>query len=139
MRKLRVALVILLILAFMALSQTGNATSVVSPNGMGNGLSMGKSVAELQQIKNKLMSGTSDIGSQNQVLSNYAKYMAAKNLQNATNKTKGTVKPTMTSGMNVPMTGIGDAITALGSTHVTFESPAAALKSMKMPTLAVIK
>ncbi len=141
MRKLRVALVILLILAFITLSQTGIASSIVSPNGMGNGngLSMSNSVAQLSQIKNKLMSGTSDIGNQNLVLSNYAKYMAAKNFQNATNKTKSTIQPTMTSGFSVPTSGIGDAIKTLGSTQVSFESPAAALKSMKMPTLSVIK
>jgi hypothetical protein len=139
MRKLRVALVILLFLAFITLSQTGSAISVVSPKGMGDGISMSKSKAELNQIQKKLMSGSSDIADQNQVLSNYAKYMAAKNMQNASNKTRTTVKPPAMSGFNVPMTGIGDAIKTLGSTEVSFSTPAAALKTMKMPKLAVMK
>lgn len=139
MRKLRVALVILLFLAFIALSQTGFASSVISPKGMGDSLSMSKSKAELSQIKNKLMSGNSDIAKQNQLLSNYAKYMAAKNIENVSNKSKSTIKPPKTQGLGVPMTGIGDAIKALGSTEVSFSSPAAAMKTMKMPKLAVMK
>jgi|GEM_PF-4845444 len=145
MRKLRVALVILLVLTFIALSQTGFANSVISPNGMGDALSMAKSRATLDQIQKKLTSGNSEILGDYQMLSNTARVMAAENMGNAqkaisaNKEIKSAIKSPAAQGIGVPLSGIGDAIKALGSTDISFMSPRAALSTMDIPKLAVFK
>jgi Tfp pilus assembly protein PilX len=144
MRKLRVALVILLLLTFIAASQVVSAKATISPKSMGDALSIGKSRALLQNIEKKLVSSSSDIGKMNQELSDYTKYMAKQNIANVTkapgaNKTKSTVKPPSMKGYDVPMGGIGDAIKALGNIHMKIKAPIAIAKSIVTPRLAVIK
>jgi hypothetical protein len=144
MRKMRVALVILLLLTFIMASQVVSAKATISPGSMGDALSIGKSRALLQNIEKKLVSGSSDIAKTNQELSAYTKYMAKQNIANVTkvpgtNKTKSTVKPPSMQGYGVPMAGIGDAIKALGGIHMKIKSPVEIAKSMNMPKLAVMK
>jgi len=141
MRKLRVALVLLLLLAFFAVSQTSFAMTTL---GIADSMGVGKSKATLDDIQKKLASGSSDIAMQSQLLDANAKYMAKQNLAKATagiaagQKTKASIKPPSTAGMSVPTQGIGDAIKALGSIHIGLTSPASMLKSMAMPRLAVM-
>ena len=144
MRKLRVALVILLLLTIFAASQVANASSTITPKSMGNALSIANSRALLQKIEKKLMTGNSDIAKANQELSTMAKYMAMRNIANATkapatNKTKSTVKPPSMQGYGMPMSGIGDAIKALGSIHMKISAPAQIAKVINTPKLAVMK
>jgi hypothetical protein len=144
MRKMRVALVLLLLLAFIGASQVSFAKATISPGSMGDVLSIAKSRALLQNIEKKLVSGNSDIAKANKELSDYTKYMAKQNIANATkvpgaNKTKSTIKPPSMRGYGVPMSGIGDAIKALGSNHMKLVTPVEIAKSMSMPKLAVIK
>jgi len=144
MRKLRVALVILLLLTFIAASQVVSAKATISPQSMRDVLSLGKSRATLQNIEKKLVSGSSDIAKANQELSALTKYMAKQNIANVTkapgtNKTKSTVKPPSMQGYGVPMAGIGDAIKALGSIHMKIKAPVEIAKSIITPRLAVMK
>ncbi len=136
MRKLRVALVILLLLTFIAASQTVSASTTMK--GMGDALSIGKSRASLEEIQKKLSVGNSFIANQHDGLSAYAKYMAMKNLGNVKAiKTGDALKPPSTKGLGVPLSGIGDAIKALGSIDMKVGSPASIAKSIKSPMLVV--
>lgn len=143
MRKLRVALVILLLLTFIMASQTASASTVISPKSMGDALSIGKSRATLEEIQKKLATGNSDISKMSQELSAYAKYMAKQSIGNVTknmgtNKTKSTVKPPSMEGFGVPMSGIGDAIRALGSVDMRIKAPVTIAKSINIPKLAIL-
>jgi hypothetical protein len=143
MRKLRVALVILLLLTVIMASQVVSAKTTISPNGMGDALSIGRSRATLEQIQKKLAAGSSDISKISDELSAYTKYMAKQNIGNVTkapsvNKTKSTIKPPSVKGYGVPMGGIGDAIKALGGVHMNIKAPIAIAKSIDTPKLAVL-
>jgi len=143
MRKLRVALVILLLLTFIMASQAASASTMVSPKSMGDALSIGKSRATLEEIQKKLATGNSDISKMSQELSAYAKYMAKQSIGNVTknmgtNKTKSTVKPPSMEGFGVPMSGIGDAIRALGSVDMHIKAPVTIAKSINIPKLAIL-
>ena len=141
---MRVALVILLLLTFIVASNMVNASNTISPNGMGNALSLAKSRALLQKIEKKLVTGNSDIGKMNQELSAYAEYRAKQNIANATKapagkKPKATMKPPSMQGYGMPVSGIGDAIQALGNIHTNIPAPAMIAKSLNTPRLAVLK
>jgi hypothetical protein len=144
MRKLRVALVILLLLTFIAASQTVYASTTITPKSMGDALSIGKSKATLGEIEKKLASGNSDIAKANLQLSEYVKFMAKKNIDNVMKNTssgvkpKPSIKPPTGKGLKVPMTGIGDAIKALGSTDVSLKSPVSMAKSITMPKMVIL-
>ncbi len=144
MRKMRVALVILLLLTLIAASYVGAATATISPKSMGDALSIGNSRAILQNIEKKLVSGNSDIAKANGELSTMVKYMARQNIANVTkvagaNKTKATVKPPSMQGYSIPTAGIGDAIKALGSIHMKITAPVDIARSINTPRLAVMK
>ncbi|HTY91649.1 MAG TPA: hypothetical protein VMC84_10775 [Methanocella sp.] len=143
MRKIGVALVILLLLAFFTASQAGFA--MTTSNILGQ-TSIGKSKATLNDIQKKLTSGSSDIAKQSQLMDAYAKYMAKQTMGNVTKNintgkkaAKATIKAPSTAGMSVPTQGIGDAIKALGNVEVSMKSPASMAKGMQMPKLAVMK
>ena len=142
MRKIRVALVLLLLLAFFAVSQTSFAMTTL---GISDSMGIGKSKATLGDIQKKLAAGNSDIAKQQMTMDAYTKYMAKQNLAKAMtgieagkSKAKASIKPPSTAGMSVPTQGIGDAIKALGSIHIGLTSPASMLKGMAMPKLAVM-
>ncbi len=139
MRKMRVTLVILLLLAFMAASSAASA-KIISP---GDTLSTAKSRAVLQDIEKKLMTGNADIAKASQELSDYTMYKARQSIANATkapaaNKTTTTARPPV-QGSQMPMSGIGDAIKTLGNIHMSIKPPIAIAKSINMPRLAVFK
>lgn len=143
MRKMKVALVILLLLAFFTVSGMGVA---MTTQNIGEQMGIGKSRATLNDIQKKLTSGNSDIAKQNELLSAYAKYMAkqtignvSKDMNTGKNKTRASIMPPSTKGMKVPTQGIGDAIKALGNIEMSMKSPASMAKSMQMPKLAVMK
>jgi len=106
---------------------------------------MAKSRATLDQIQKKLTSGNSEILGDYQMLSNTARVMAAENMGNAqkaisaNKEIKSAIKSPAAQGIGVPLSGIGDAIKALGSTDISFMSPRAALSTMDIPKLAVFK
>lgn len=151
MRKLRLALVILLLLAYFAASQVSLADKLISPKSLGDTVSIGQSRATLDSIQKKLASGNNDIALNQQMLDANARILAAgawdlaaKNTK--PNKTTGTMKPTTTvkpttsMGMTVPTSGIGDALTALGNINVNIKTPAMpSLKNMVKPKLVVLK
>ncbi len=137
MRKLRVALVILLLLALIM------ASYAVSAKSSGDALSIAKSRATLQNIEKKLVSGNSDIEKMSQELSAYTMDMAARSIANVprapgANKTKSTIKPPSTKGYGMPMGGIGGAIKALGSIHMDIKAPVDIAKNIDVPRLAVM-
>ena len=144
MRKLRVALVILLLLTFIAASQMVSASTTITPKSMGDALSIGKSRATLGEIEKKLASGNSDIAKANLQLNAYAKYMAKKNIDNVMKnntssvKPKPSVKPPSAKGLKVPMSGVGNAIKTLGSTDVSIKAPVTIAKSIKMPKMVIL-
>jgi hypothetical protein len=143
MRNLRVALVILLLLTFSMASQAMAATAALSPQSMGDALSIAKSRATLQNIEKKLASGSSDIHMAGQELSAYTKLMAGKSIANVakmpdTNKTKNPVKTPSMEGYGVPMSGIGNAVNALGSIHMKIKAPVEIAKSIDTPRLEVM-
>ncbi len=135
MRKLRVALVILLLVSFVAASQAATT------GGIADSMGIGKSKATLDQAKKSLASGNSDIAKQSQILSAYTKYMAKKQTDkamteiNAGKKTaKASVKPPSTAGLS----GIGNAIKALGSINMNIKDPISIAKNMRVPRLAIL-
>lgn len=143
MRKLRVALVILLLVSFVAASQVGLAATT---GGITDSMGIGKSKATLEQAKKSLLSGNSDIAKQNQLLTAYTKYMAKRSMGNATKdinagkkSAKASIKPPSAAGLNVPLSGIGNAIKALGSINVNIKDPISIAKSMKIPKLSILK
>jgi hypothetical protein len=143
MRNLRIALVILLLLTFSMASQAMAATVSLSPQSMGDALSIAKSRATLQNIEKKLASGSSDIQMAGQELSAYTKLMAGKSIANVTkmpgtNKTSNPVKTPSMEGYGVPMSGIGNAVKALGSIHMKIKAPVEIAKSIGTPRLEVM-
>jgi hypothetical protein len=141
MRKIRVALVILLLLNFIVASSVASASTNISPGSMGDTLSIAKSRATLQNIEQKLVSGNSDIHKASQELSALTRYMAKQYIDSAskvtsTNKTRSAIKPPATG---MPMSGIGDAISALGSINVKLVTPSQIAKSIDAPRLQVIQ
>jgi hypothetical protein len=147
MRKLRVALVILLLLAFFTVSQAAfGLDAIKSPAGIGNALSVGNTKATLVDIQKKLASGSSDIAQENQVMSAWVKYKAGQNIGNTSKKLNtnvGTPKTGIqmpsTKGMSVPMSGIGSAVKSLGNIGFSMKSPVTLAKSMAMPKLAILE
>jgi hypothetical protein len=143
MRKMRIALVILLFLAVITLSQTGMALTTISPQSLGASIGVGSSMPTLGNIQQQLASSGSTIAGTSQELTALTNSMVAQSMANAANdismeqNTASAYNPSMVQGMSVPTSGIADAIKQLGSTKVAFESPQSALQSMKIPTLAV--
>ncbi len=138
MRKLRVALVILLLVSFVAASQVGIAATT---GGIADSMGIGKSKATLDKAKKSLASGNSDIAKQSQLLSAYTKYMAKRSMGNATKdidagkkSAKASIKPPSTAGLS----GIGNAIKSLGSFNVNLKNPISIAKSMKIPRLVIL-
>jgi hypothetical protein len=139
MRKLRIALVILLLLALMMASYATSA-SLISQGDMS---SIGKSRATIEGIQRKMANSSSDIARQYGMLDAYAKYMARQSMENATRNMSagqgmGAIAPPSMSGYGIPLQGIGDAIRALGSIEVSIRSPLAIARSINMPRLAIL-
>jgi len=138
MRKLRIALVLLLLVAFVAASQTGAASTT---QGISDSMGIGKSKATLDQAKKSLASGNSDIAKQSQLLSAYTKYMAKRSMGNATKaidagkkSARASIRPPSTAGLS----GIASAIKSPGSFNVNLKSPVSIAKSMKIPRLVIL-
>ncbi|WP_174590257.1 hypothetical protein [Methanocella conradii] len=139
MRKLRIALVILLLLAFMAASHAATA-SLISQGEMGN---IGKSRATMEGIQKKMANSSSDIARQYGLLDAYAKYMARQSMDNATrsisaSQSMGSITPPTTAGYGMPLQGIGDAIKALGSIEISIKAPVTIARSINIPRLAIL-
>jgi hypothetical protein len=143
MRKMRVALVILLFLAVIMISQMGFALTAITPQSLGDSIGVANTRATLQGIQQQLASGNSNIAATSQALNAYANNMASQSMANATTNTNmanmaGAYHSALASGIGVPLSGIGDAIQELGSIHVGFSSPASVLQNMQIPRLAVL-
>ena len=146
MRKMRVALVILLFLAVIALSQAGMALTpltAISPMNLGNALTVADNRATLEGIQQQLANGNSNIAATSQQLNALANNMAGVSMTNAENAIQASktnaFNPTMINGIGVPLSGIGDAIKELGSINVAFSSPKSVLENMQIPKLAVFQ
>lgn len=142
MRKLRVVLVILLLVTFVAASQAGMAATT---GGIADNMGIGKAKAALDQAKKSLTSGNSDIAKQNQLLTAYTKYMAKRSMGNATKdinagkkSAKASIKPPSAAGLNVPLSGIGNAVKTLGSINMKIKNPIDIAKSIKIPRLTIL-
>lgn len=138
MRKLRIALAILLLLAFMAASHAATA-SLISQGEMGN---IGKSRATTEGIQKKMANSSSDIARQYGLLDAYAKYMARQSMDNAMRSVSSSqsmgVEPPATAGYGMPLQGIGDAIKALGSIEISIKAPVTIARSISIPRLAIL-
>ena len=145
--KMRVALVILLFLAVITLSQVGLALTpltAISPMNLGNALTVATNEATLSGIQQQLANGNSNIAATSQQLTALADQMAAQTMANTANTiesanatTAAAYNPSMIQGISVPLSGIGDAIKELGSINVNFYSPQSVLQNMQIPTLSV--